>query len=75
MMASETTAPVKETKAVRLRRLWRSRDLRIQASGIARARPVSSALADTAALPRRGLTARELIGMARAARGVSRTEP
>lgn len=74
-MANETTALAKETKAVRLRRLWRSRDMGIAMSGIARGRPVSSAGTATATLPPRGLSARELIGMARAARGATRTDP
>lgn len=54
-------------KAARLRRLWRSQDMRLRSSGLARARPLLAAPAE-ALLPSRGLTARELINMARAAR-------
>lgn len=64
---SDTGRP-ETSKAARLRRLWRSQDARVHASGLARARPapVLPARADEA--PARGLTARELINMARAAR-------
>ena len=60
-------------RALRLRRLWRSHDTTLQASGLALGRPVLTAKAASAApeaseIPARGLTARELINMARAAR-------
>lgn len=74
-MASETRASVKDTKALRLRRLWRSRDTGLQTSGIARGRPGLAGPPEAGSLPARGLTARELIGMARAARGETRSEP
>jgi hypothetical protein len=53
-------------RAVRLRRTMRERDPRIEASGCARARPVPAA--DAVDLVGHGLTARELIRMAQAAR-------
>jgi hypothetical protein len=56
-------------KAVRLRQVMRGRDLRIAVSGCARA-PVADHL-DANSVPSRGLTARELIGMAQAARRYS----
>ncbi len=71
----QETRLVKETKAVRLRRLWRGRDLGIETSGVARGRPMLTAPVEAGLLPCRGLTARELIGMARAARAARRTEP
>ena len=55
-------------KAARLRRLWRSQDARVQASGLARARPAPALPARDDGPGSRGLTARELINMARAAR-------
>lgn len=56
-------------KAVRLRRLWRSRDLTIRTTGLANRRPVLSAsLEEASQLPTYKLTASELIRMARAAR-------
>lgn len=55
-------------RAARLRRLWRSQDTRVHASGLARARPVPAPPARDDGPPARGLTARELINMARAAR-------
>ncbi len=53
-------------RAVRLRRTMRERDTRIEASGCAKARP--QPLGEAAVLTERGLTARELIRMAQAAR-------
>ncbi|AWN36435.1 hypothetical protein DK427_12435 [Methylobacterium radiodurans] len=53
-------------RAVRLRRTMRERDTRIEASGCAKARPIPTAEAASAA--GHGLTARELIRMAQAAR-------
>lgn len=58
-------------KAARLRRLWRSQDARVQASGLARARPAPAPPARDDGPGSRGLTARELINMARAARAGS----
>ena len=55
-------------RAARLRRLWRSQDARVQASGLARARPAPALPARDDGPGSRGLTARELINMARAAR-------
>lgn len=58
-------------RAVLLRRSMRTRDLRIAASGCARSPAESVAgtpTPDDAAVPERGLTARELIRMAQAAR-------
>ncbi len=53
-------------RAVRLRRTMRERDTRIEASGSAKACPLP--LGETALIAARGLTARELIRMAQAAR-------
>ncbi len=52
---------------MRLRRLWRSQGTRLGSSGLALGRPVL-AVAPAPEMPARGLTARELINMARAAR-------
>lgn len=53
-------------RAVRLRRTMRERDTRIEASGCAKARPLP--VGEATSLAARGLTARELIRMAQAAR-------
>lgn len=56
-------------KAARLRRLWRSRDLTIGASGSANGRPtLGSRHEKTPGLPSYELTAGDLIRMARTAR-------
>ncbi|MCJ2033520.1 hypothetical protein [Methylobacterium sp. J-068] len=67
-MAGEATALATNTKAARLRRLWRTRDTSIRSSGIAQGRPPLAAAPESGPLPAQGLTARELISMARAAR-------
>jgi hypothetical protein len=56
-------------KAVRLRQVMRGRDLRIGTSGCARA-PIAEH-PESSPVPSRGLTARELIRMAQAARRYS----
>ncbi|GJD87008.1 hypothetical protein MHIMP23_11165 [Methylobacterium hispanicum] len=53
-------------RAVRLRRTMRERDTRIEASGSAKARPLPGG--EVILHTERGLTARELIRMAQAAR-------
>ncbi len=60
-------------KAVRLRQAMRGRDLRIGTSGSARA--PATARPDPTPQPPRGLTARELIRMAQAARRNSLQQP
>ena len=56
-------------KAARLRRLWRSYDLKIGTSGSANGRPCLSSRSDKAPyLPSYELTASDLIRMARTAR-------
>ena len=56
-------------KAARLRRLWRSRDLKIRASGSANGRPrFNSRREEAPYLPSYELTAGDLIRLARAAR-------
>jgi hypothetical protein len=62
-----------KARALRLRRLWRSHDTTLQSSGLALGRPVltskaATARRDTPQTSAGGLTARELINMARAAR-------
>ena len=64
-MIDETLA-----KAARLRRLWRSYDLKIGTTGSANGRPRLSSRSEKAPyLPSYELTASDLIRMARAARG------
>lgn len=68
-MAPETTAGTIDTKAARLRRLWRSHDMTIRSTGLALGRPVPVATEQgILRRPAHGVTARELINMARAAR-------
>ncbi|MGU3362716.1 hypothetical protein ACLBWX_20520 [Methylobacterium sp. M6A4_1b] len=63
-----------DSRAMRLRRLWRSQDATLRSSGLALGRPVlatvrrAMARPEASEVPARGLTARELINMARAAR-------
>ena len=62
-----------KARALRLQRLWRSHDTTLQSSGLALGRPIlttkpATARPDASEIPARGLTARELINMARAAR-------
>ncbi|KQP39240.1 hypothetical protein ASF49_21510 [Methylobacterium sp. Leaf104] len=63
-----------DSRAMRLRRLWRSQDATLRSSGLALGRPVLATIRPAMAgpeaseVPARGLTARELINMARAAR-------
>lgn len=57
------------SKAARQRRLWRGYDTSLRSSGVVHGRPALIGSSGTALqLPPRWLTARELIGMARAAR-------
>jgi hypothetical protein len=57
------------SKAARQRRLWRSYDISLRSSGVVHGRPALVGSSGHALqLPPRWLTARELIGMARAAR-------
>jgi hypothetical protein len=68
LRGQETMAGVL-AKAVQIRRIWRGRDLKISASGVARARPTADlAQHEPGKLPERQLTAHELIRMAQAAR-------
>jgi hypothetical protein len=62
-------ARAEDSRAARLRRLWRSQDTTLRSSGLALGRPVlAMARPEASDVPTRGLTARELINMARAAR-------
>ena len=68
-MRSVSNGGASDTKAVRLRRLWRSHDTNVRASGLALGRPALVARGQGG--PGRsahGMTSRELIAMARAAR-------
>lgn len=57
------------SKAARQRRLWRGYDISLRSSGVVHGRPALVGSSGQALqLPPRWLTARELIGMARAAR-------
>jgi hypothetical protein len=57
------------SKAARQRRLWRGYDISLRSSGLVHGRPAPVGSSGQALqLPPRWLTARELIGMARAAR-------
>ena len=69
-MPRETEAWANDTKAAWLRRLWRSQDTSLHSSGLAKGLPaLTSRLPEALQLPSHGLTARELINMAREARG------
>ena len=68
-MMSESSARAINTKAARLRRLWRGNDTNHRSSGLALGRPLLAPV-EPGILKRgaHGITARELIAMARAAR-------
>jgi hypothetical protein len=71
-MASGIKAGGIDTKAAQLRRLWRGHDTNLRCSGLAMGRPVLATKEQSALRrPAHGVTARELIAMARAARAGS----
>ncbi|MCK2054198.1 hypothetical protein [Methylobacterium sp. 37f] len=74
-MAVETQGGPKDGRAKRLRRLWRRHDSNLRSSGLAQGRPLMTTRPEETDLPARGLTARELINMARAARRERPREP
>jgi hypothetical protein len=77
-MMTESSAEAIKARAARLRRLWRGNDMNHRASGLALGRPMlTPAEPRILKRPAHGITARELIGMARAARaeGASATSP
>ncbi|KQP27441.1 hypothetical protein ASF27_21025 [Methylobacterium sp. Leaf102] len=71
-MRSVSDGGANDTRAARLRRLWRSHDTNVRTSGLALGRPALVATGQGALRrPAHGMTARELIAMARAARSGS----